>query len=87
MARQFSDKVSEILSFSREEATRLASHSVGPEHLLMGILRDRDGIVVEMLEKMNVNIPQMKAELESKVREDEIGRPVNTRELVSPKNY
>ena len=82
MARQFSDKVSEILSFSREEATRLASHSVGPEHLLMGILRDRDGIVVEMLEKMNVNIPQMKAELESKVREDEIGRPVNTRELV-----
>ncbi len=82
MARQFSDKVSEILSFSREEATRLASHSVGPEHLLMGILRDRDGIVVGMLEKMNVNIPQMKAELESKVREDEIGRPVNTRELV-----
>ena len=50
MARQFSDKVSEILSFSREEATRLASHSVGPEHLLMGILRDRDGIVVGMLE-------------------------------------
>ncbi len=82
MARQFSEKVSEILSFSREEATRLASHSVGPEHLLMGILRDRDGIVAGMLEKMNVDIPQMKSELESKVREDEIGRPVNMRELV-----
>ena len=38
MTSQFSPKVSEILAFSREEATRLASRSVGPEHLLLGIL-------------------------------------------------
>lgn len=41
MTSQFSPKVSEVLAFSREEATRLASRSVGPEHLLLGMLREK----------------------------------------------
>lgn len=41
MINQFSPKVSEVLSFSREEAERLASTSVGPEHILLGILRGK----------------------------------------------
>ena len=43
MTSQFSPKVSEILAFSREEATRLASSFVGPEHLLLGMLREKNG--------------------------------------------
>ena len=42
---QFSQKVSEILSFSKEEAERLASGHIGPEHILLGILREKNGIV------------------------------------------
>ena len=42
MTSQFSPKVSEILAFSREEAARLASRSVGPEHLLLGIIREKN---------------------------------------------
>ncbi|MBO5001426.1 MAG: hypothetical protein J6C66_01860, partial [Prevotella sp.] len=42
MANQFSPKVSQILAFSKEEAIRLCSSHVGPEHLLLGILRDKD---------------------------------------------
>ena len=82
MTSQFSPKVSEILSFSREEAARLASSSVGPEHLLLGLLRMTDGPVIDVFRRLRLNIPQLKYELESKVRQDDILRPINTRELV-----
>ena len=48
MTSQFSPKVSEILAYSREEATRLASRSVGPEHLLLGMLKMKNGPVAEV---------------------------------------
>ena len=71
-----------MLAFSREEASRLASHSVGPEHLLLGLMRLKDGSVASVLNRLNVNITSVKTELEQRVREDEIGMPINTSELV-----
>ena len=82
MTSQFSPKVSEILSFSREEAARLASSSVGPEHLLLGLLRMPDGPVIDVFRRLRLSIPQLKYDLEVKVRQDDITRPLNTRELV-----
>ncbi len=82
MTSQFSPKVSEILAFSREEAARLASRSVGPEHLLLGMLRSNDGPVIDLFHRLNLNLQSVKTELEERVREDEIGMPINTTELV-----
>lgn len=82
MTSQFSPKVSQILAFSREEAARLASRSVGPEHLLLGILRDKTGPVHELFLKLDINCQSVKSELEQKVREDDFIQPLNTRELV-----
>ena len=82
MTSQFSPKVSEILSFSREEATRLASRSVGPEHLLMGILRERSGRVIDLFNRLHIDIKSVKRELEEKVRMSEYDMPINTRELI-----
>ena len=82
MTSQFSPKVSEILAFSREEAARLASRSVGPEHLLLGMLRSNDGPVVDLVHRLNLNLQSVKTELEMRVREDEIGRPIHTTDLV-----
>ena len=79
---QFTPKVSEILAFSREEAARLASTSVGPEHLLLGLLREKDGPVIDVFRRLRLNLQSVKTELENKVRQDEIDRPINTRELV-----
>ena len=42
MNRQYSQKLSDILEFSREEAGRLRCDSIGPEHLLLALLRDGD---------------------------------------------
>lgn len=82
MTSQFSPKVSQILAFSREEAARLASRSVGPEHLLLGILRDKTGPVHELFLNLDINYQSIKTELEQKVREDDFMQPLNTRELV-----
>jgi ATP-dependent Clp protease ATP-binding subunit ClpC len=79
---QFSPKVSEVLAFSRDEASRLASSSVGPEHLLLGLMRVKDGPVTELLQRLNINIQSVKTELEMRVKEDEIGMPIHTRDLV-----
>ena len=82
MTSQFSPKVSEILAFSREEAARLASHSVGPEHLLLGMLRSNDGPVIDLFHRLNLNLQSVKTELEQRVRENEIGVPIHTCDLV-----
>ena len=82
MTSQFSPKVSEILAYSREEAARLASRSVGPEHLLLGLLRMNEGPVIDVFHRLRLNIPSVKTALEQKVREDELGMPINTQELV-----
>ena len=82
MTSQFSPKVSEILAFSREEAARLASRSVGPEHLLLGILRSKDGPVIDLFHRLNLNLQSVKTELEQRVREDEIRMPIHTTDLV-----
>ena len=70
MTSQFSPKVSEILAFSREEATRLASRSVGPEHLLLGIIREKNSVVRGLFDRMKINEQTIKNELEERVRED-----------------
>ena len=82
MTSQFSPKVSEILAYSREEAARLASRSVGPEHLLLGMMRIKEGPVNDVFRRLAINLSNVKTELESRVREDEIGMPINTNELV-----
>lgn len=82
MTTQFSPKLSEILAYSREEAARLASRSVGPEHLLLGILRTNEGPVIDLFKRLDLNLQAVKTELEQRVREDEIGEPIHTTDLV-----
>ncbi|MBQ2209715.1 MAG: ATP-dependent Clp protease ATP-binding subunit [Prevotella sp.] len=82
MTSQFSPKVSEILAYSREEAARLASRSVAPEHLLLGLLRMKDSPVLSVFQRLDINLQSVKTELENRVREDEIGMPIYTQQLV-----
>lgn len=67
MTNQFSLKVSEILSFSKEEAIRLASDSVRPEHLLLGMLREKESPLHVILRQMGIETRMIKSELESTI--------------------
>ena len=82
MTNQFSPKVSEILAYSREEAARLASQNVAPEHLLLGMMRMKDGPVADLFQRMNIDMPSIKSELESRVRVDDFVRPNYTQQLM-----
>ncbi|WP_028904261.1 ATP-dependent Clp protease ATP-binding subunit [Prevotella sp. P6B4] len=81
MTTQFSPRLSEILAFSREEAARLASRSVGPEHLLLGILRSKDGPVIDLFSRLNLDMQSVKTELETRVRQDELTESIHATDL------
>ena len=69
MMNQFSPKVSEILSFSREEAERLTSRSVTPEHIMLALLREKTGPVWELFNQWKVDVDSLKKEIEKKIQE------------------
>ena len=71
---KFSQRVSDTLTFSKEEALRLQSTSIGPEHLLLGMLRDRSGYFNSIIEQFSAETSNIKNELEEKVRQQNTGR-------------
>ena len=81
MTNQFSPRVSEVLAFSREEATRLDSNAVGPEHLLLGILRGCGGPVNELFARQKTDIEGMRAQLEELARAHTNPLPVANNEI------
>ena len=79
---QFSPKVSEVLSFSREEAERLTSKSVTPEHIMLAILREKSGPVWELFSKWKVDIDNIKREIEKKAQEKSIDTTVSIPDII-----
>ncbi len=69
MDSNFSPKVKEIISYSREEALRLGNDFIGTEHLLLGLLREGEGMAVRVLQNMNVDIFSLRHEVENVIKE------------------
>ena len=69
MDNQFSQKVSEVIIYSKEEANRLNNGFIGPEHLFLGLLRNGEGKAIEVLSKLNINFSEIKTVIENKLRE------------------
>ena len=77
------EKVSEILAYSREEAVRLSCSSVSPEHLLLGMMRMKDGLVCDVFSRLNIKKEDIKFSLEMQVQESEgIIHPLNSQEIL-----
>ncbi len=81
MMNQFSPKVSEVLSFSREEAERLSNMNIAPEHILLAILREQSGPVWNLLQEQNLNINEIKLALEERLRKDSKNRIAITTDI------
>lgn len=56
-------KVKKVIEFSNEEATALNHNYVGTEHLLLGLLRQTDGVAAQVLENLNVNLKEVRKEV------------------------
>ena len=70
MNNQFSQRISDIIAYSKEEANRLCNNVVTPEHLLLGMLRDGEGNAIEVLLKLNVDLQEIKAQIEEAVKQN-----------------
>ncbi len=68
MNYQFSQRVSDVLTYSKEEANRLKNRYIEPEHLLLGILRDGSGKAMEILSKLDTDLLSIKRQLEQQLR-------------------
>ncbi|MFK7972829.1 MAG: ATP-dependent Clp protease ATP-binding subunit [Bacteroidia bacterium] len=68
MDSNFSDRVKSVISHSREEAIRLGHDYIGPEHLLLGLISEGDGIAVKLLEEIGLDLEELKNFIESSVR-------------------
>ncbi len=64
MEAKFSNRVKEVISLSREEALRLGHDYIGTEHLLLGMIREGEGVAVALLKKLGVSLDELRTAIE-----------------------
>lgn len=72
MSNEFTQQVSDIVVYGKEEANRLQNAHIEPEHLLLGIIRDGECKAAEILKSFYLDLKAIKSELETQLREQSI---------------
>jgi ATP-dependent Clp protease ATP-binding subunit ClpC len=70
MSVNYSEQLHNVLLYSSQEAERLGNNYIGPEHLLLGILRNGTGKAIDILNVSHVNLSKIKQTIESQIRTD-----------------
>ncbi|MDB5014481.1 MAG: ATP-dependent Clp protease ATP-binding subunit [Daejeonella sp.] len=68
MEAKFSPRVKDVISYSREEALRLGHDYIGTEHLLLGLIREGDGMAIKILKGSGVDTPRLRRSIEDAVK-------------------
>jgi ATP-dependent Clp protease ATP-binding subunit ClpC len=74
---KFSNRVKEVISLSREEALRLGHEYIGAEHLLLGMIREGEGIAITILGKLGVSMDELKVTIERATKSTATGNVKN----------
>ncbi len=82
MDSKFSQKVKDILTYSKEEAIRLGNTHISPEHLFLGILRDGEGFAVDILMNQGVDLVMLKGSVEKNIRVEEPASTVSDNDIL-----
>lgn len=69
MESKFSPRVKEVISYSREEALRLGQDYIGIEHLVLGLIREGDGLALRILKALSVDIPSLRKVIEANIKD------------------
>jgi len=64
MEAKFSNRVKEVISLSREEALRLGHDYIGTEHLLLGMIREGEGVALSILKKLGTSLEELREAIE-----------------------
>ena len=65
MNNKFSSRVKKIISLSRDEAIRLGNDFIGTEHLLLGMIRDKESLAVKVLDSLELDMSELKYKIEA----------------------
>ena len=68
MKNNYSKRLMDVIEYSREEAARLQNSYIGPEHLMLGIIRDGEGKAVQALRELNVDEWDIKRKIEQEIK-------------------
>ena len=68
MRNNFSSRVQMVIQFAREEAMRLGHDYIGTEHLLLGLLREGEGVAAEILKNIGLDLEELRKAIEDTVR-------------------
>jgi len=68
MEAKFSPRVKDVISYSREEALRLGHEYIGTEHLLLGLIREGEGMAIKILKTLNINLVELRKSVEAAVK-------------------
>ncbi|MCB9359761.1 MAG: ATP-dependent Clp protease ATP-binding subunit [Flavobacteriales bacterium] len=68
MDANFSTKVKDVITYSKEEALRLSHDYIGVEHLLLGIIREGDGLAVKILNSLGVDLKELRKQIEQSTK-------------------
>ncbi|WP_027418567.1 ATP-dependent Clp protease ATP-binding subunit [Crocinitomix catalasitica] len=72
MDANFSARAKDVLSYSREEALRLGNDYLGVEHILLGILREGEGLAIKLLLEFQVDLQQIRVDIEKTLKETRV---------------
>ena len=81
MEAKFSPKVKEVISYSREEALRLKHDQIGIEHLLLGLIREGDGMAIKVLRSLTIDIQLFRKKVEDAIKDRVTTVPGNVNSL------
>lgn len=68
MEAKFSPRVKDVITFSREEALRLGHDYIGTEHLLLGLIREGEGMAIKILKSLGINLNELRKSVENSVK-------------------
>src|SRR3546814_17308621 len=68
MEAKFSPRVKDVISYSREEALRLGHDYIGTEHLLLGLIREGDGMAIKILNSNGIDTSRLRKSVEDEVK-------------------
>mgnify|MGYP001199209936 CR=1 FL=1 len=78
MDAKFSPRVKDVISYSREEALRLGHDYIGVEHLLLGIIREGEGVAMKMIKSSGIDSKDLRKKLESKLETGQLTEVKNS---------
>ncbi len=77
MEAKFSNRVKEVISLSREEALRLGHDYIGAEHLLLGMIREGEGVAIGLLKKLGISLDELRTSIEQAIKGTATGNVKN----------